>query len=379
MRDGDSCSVATVHEIAMRRLFSAVLIVTAVVSQPPSLHAQDSAGVRGRVTGKVLNTVTGERVPSAQVTVEGTPIAAITNWAGEYTLAGVSAGLHTVSVRAIGYASKFVAAVSVQAGATTLLDVTLGTAAVELEGITVTAEQERGSVSYALNQQRTANQIINAVTAEQIAKSPDSDAGQAVQRVSGVTVQDGRYVFVRGLGERYTTTALNGARIPSPEPERKVVPLDLFPSGLLEGITTYKTFTPDQPGDFSGASSGFTNDRRPTNSSLWVLRGAKIIANGTAAAPIVFTSARAAGNRKPGDWGGMVVIGNGLINRTGVINTEGPAGVAENYGGGTDNADSSGVLRYVRIEFAGFDVSGGGGSELNGLSMYAVGSRTKLE
>jgi hypothetical protein len=68
-----------------------------------------------------------------------------------------------------------------------------------------------------------------------------------------VTVQDGKYILVRGLGERYTTTSLNGARIPSPEPERKVVPLDLFPSGLLEAITTSKTFTPDQPGDFSGA------------------------------------------------------------------------------------------------------------------------------
>ena len=62
--------------------------------------------------------------------------------------------------------------------------------------------------------------------------------------MSGVTVQDGKYVFVRGLGERYTTTSLNGTRIPSPEPERKVVPLDLFPAALLEGITTSKTFTP---------------------------------------------------------------------------------------------------------------------------------------
>jgi outer membrane receptor protein involved in Fe transport len=71
--------------------------------------------------------------------------------------------------------------------------------------------------------------------------------------VSGVTVQDGKYVFVRGLGERYTTTSLNGSRVPSPEPERRVVPLDLFPSNLLEDVTTSKTFTPDQPGDFSGA------------------------------------------------------------------------------------------------------------------------------
>ena len=71
--------------------------------------------------------------------------------------------------------------------------------------------------------------------------------------MSGVTVQDGKYVFVRGLGERYTTASLNGARVPSPEPEKRVVPLDLFPSGLLQSITTTKTFTPDQQGDFAGA------------------------------------------------------------------------------------------------------------------------------
>ena len=79
-------------------------------------------------------------------------------------------------------------------------------------------------------EQRNATGIVNSVTTEQIERSPDSDAAQAVQRVSGVTVQDGKYVFVRGLGERYTTASLNGARLPSPEPERKVVPLDLFPS-----------------------------------------------------------------------------------------------------------------------------------------------------
>ena len=101
-----------------------------------------------------------------------------------------------------------------------------------------------------------------------IARSPDSDAAQAVQRVSGVTVQEGKYVFVRGLGERYTTTSLNGARIPSPEPERKVVPLDLFPSALLQSITTAKTFTPDLPGDFSGAQVNITTREFPASRQL---------------------------------------------------------------------------------------------------------------
>lgn len=121
-------------------------------------------------------------------------------------------------------------------------------------------------------------------------------------------------------------------------------------------------------------------------SSLWILRGSKLIAEGTAAAPIVFTSWRTAGNRRPGDWGGIVIVGSAPINRTATpIYTEGPQGAREDYSnpGGNPAAasfnDNSGSLRYVRIEFAGYDVSAGSGQELNSLSMYAVGRGTKIE
>src|SRR5687767_10821154 len=147
-------------------------------------------------------------------------------------------------------------------------DISLAASAVQLTAQVVTAEAERGSVNAALDAQRNATGIVNAVTAEQISRSPDSDAAQAVQRVSGVTVQDGKYVFVRGLGERYTTTSLNGARLPSPEPERKVVPLDLFPANLLQTVTTAKTFTPDLPGDFSGAAVDLKTRESPRERQL---------------------------------------------------------------------------------------------------------------
>lgn len=122
-------------------------------------------------------------------------------------------------------------------------------------------------------------------------------------------------------------------------------------------------------------------DTTQVGSSLWILRGAKIDAEGTAAAPIVFTSARSPGNRKPGDWGGLVIIGNGIINRTGstILTEGGAAGQAENYAGGTDNDDNSGTLRYVRVEFAGYDISNGAGQELNAISFYAVGRGTTRE
>jgi len=121
-------------------------------------------------------------------------------------------------------------------------------------------------------------------------------------------------------------------------------------------------------------------DTNVTGSSLWILRGSQLIAEGTAAQPIVFTSQRAPGNRKPGDWGGIIIVGNGLINRTASpIFTEGPPGAAEDYSGGTDNNDDSGSLKYVRVEFAGYDVSNGGGQELNSISSYAVGRGTTYD
>jgi hypothetical protein len=129
------------------------------------------------------------------------------------------------------------------------------------------------------------------------------------------------------------------------------------------------------------AGTKLVGDTTVAGSSLWILRGAQINATGTAVAPIVFTSARAPGNRKPGDWGGIIIVGNGIINRTGSpINTEGgAAGQAVDYSGGNDNASNSGTLKYVRIEFAGYDVSGGAGQELNSLSSYAVGRGTTYE
>lgn len=100
--------------------------------------------------------------------------------------------------------------------------------------------------------QKKAAGVSDAISEEQIKRSPDSDAADAVKRVTGVSVVGGKYTYVRGLGERYSNTQLNDVAIPSPEPEKKVVPFDLFPSNMIQNLVTAKTFTPDQPGNFSG-------------------------------------------------------------------------------------------------------------------------------
>lgn len=225
----------------------ALLVATALTQD---LAAQGT----GRIIGRVVESQQGAPVAGATVELVGIARSGVTAVDGRYILERVPAGPVSIRARMIGFGPKVVTGVVVPDGGSVAQDIALSTEVVQLAEIEVSAESERGTVNRALEEQRNATNIVSAITSEQIAKSPDGDAGQAVQRVSGVTVQDGRYVFVRGLGERYTTTALNGARIPSPEPERRVVPLDLFPSALLEGITTSKTFTPDQPGDFSGAA-----------------------------------------------------------------------------------------------------------------------------
>ena len=242
--------------VSLLGLAAALTLVTSVQAQEPAAAGAPAApGAPGRIVGRILDGQTGSPVIGAVVEVVGAlvPVRSTSGVNGRYSLAGVPSGAASIRVRMIGYTPKVVTGIAVTAGGTVEQDVSLTAQVVELEELTVTAAAERGTVARALDEQRTALGVTNAITTEQIAKSPDSDAAEAVQRVSGVSVQEGKYVVVRGLGERYTQTSLNGARLPSPEPERKVVPLDLFPSGTLQTVKTSKTFTPDLPGDFSGA------------------------------------------------------------------------------------------------------------------------------
>jgi hypothetical protein len=124
-----------------------------------------------------------------------------------------------------------------------------------------------------------------------------------------------------------------------------------------------------------------TTIRGSLGSALFVLPGGRIIADGRADAPIVFTSDQPVGSRRPGDWGGLILVGRGIINRGGAVELEGTGTSSTNhvvrYDGGSDNADNSGILRYVRVEFAGFGPAPN--QELNSFTFAAVGSGTTID
>lgn len=219
-------------------------------------HAQDG---KGRITGRVVDSKSAQGLTNAQVAVPELGLMTLTDMDGRYFLDRVPSGRHEVRVNLLGYAPKVIADVVVVSGQAARVNLSLDQTAIEVEAITVTARMEAGATAALLEAQKNAVSVTEAVGQEEIARSPDTDAAEVATRVSGVTVTEGRYVYIRGLGERYSQTSINGSPVPSPEPEKEVVPLDLFPAEFLESLSTQKTYTPDRPGEFSGGAVDITN------------------------------------------------------------------------------------------------------------------------
>lgn len=225
-----------------------ILTLAAVLGMAASAQAQDA----GRVVGRVVSQETGEPISGAHISLEGPGRATLTNLDGRYMLQDVEPGVHTLVVRVIGFGTKTVTGVQVAPGAPAMMDVSMSPQAVEVEGITVSAAVERGSTTALLSERRKSAVVVDAVGSEQIARSPDGDAAAVLARAPGVSVVDNKYVLVRGLGDRYGAATLNGAPMASPEPDKKTVPLNIVPSSFLESVVTAKTYSPDQPGDYTG-------------------------------------------------------------------------------------------------------------------------------
>jgi hypothetical protein len=242
------------HKLFVRIAFAAAFCSVGVNSS--FAQQTDSVLAPARIVGRVIDELTGIGIAEVVVQVVGTNpvIGTRTGLDGRYTLRGVPAAAVSLTIRRIGYQGKEITGIWVDPGKSFEQNIALTSAAFEgLATVVVTAEAEKGTVAAALDAQRTAVGVVNSTTAEQISRSADGNAAQAVQRVSGMNVGEGGTLTARGLTDKYTISNLNGARIPSPEPEKRVVPLDMFPSGLLQSITTAKTFTPDLQGDFAGA------------------------------------------------------------------------------------------------------------------------------
>jgi len=228
------------------------LVATLLRALGPARAQEAAAGERGTVAGQVIDAATGEPIIEAGVEVVGTGRVVRTDIDGRYAIK-LPPGTYQLRFFAPLYQGVRLERVTVQGAKVTTGDVPLkptGQAGVEV--VEVVAQAAKAAEATQLVKRQQAPVVSDNIGAETIKKAPDADAAEVVQRVPAVTVKDEKFIFVRGLGERYSSALLNGSRLPSPDPERRVVPLDLFPADFLESISIVKGYTPDLPGDFSG-------------------------------------------------------------------------------------------------------------------------------
>jgi outer membrane receptor protein involved in Fe transport len=209
-----------------------------------SLFAQ----ANGSIKGTIIDSENGEAVFGATVVVRSEKKFAKTDFDGKYAV-DLPPGEYDVEYQMYGYAPQK-KKVTVTSGKPQTINVTFGLQTLETVEVTERARNNTESALLAL--QRKAGTVSDGISEESIKKSPDSSAGDVVRRVTGITLLGGKYVFVRGLGERYSNTTVNDIFVPTTEPDKRVVPLDIFPSAMLKNIRVMKTFSPEDPAEFSG-------------------------------------------------------------------------------------------------------------------------------
>ena len=216
-----------------------------------SLGLQTSLAQQGTLSGTVTDATLGETMIGVTVQIPGKSIGVVTDLDGRYILR-LAPGDYEVQLSYIGYITVL-KKISIGANQLVKLDIAMKEE-VTASGTEVVIEAAAISNSEGamLRLRQKATAVSDAISAEAISKSGSSSAADAMTKVTGASVVGGKYVFVRGLGERYASTHLNGVELPSADPDKKAFNFDLFQSDMLDNITTLKTFTPDKPGNFSG-------------------------------------------------------------------------------------------------------------------------------
>ena len=214
-----------------------------------------------KITGVVVDNETEAPLAGVTVRVIDTQIRVTTDETGAFSLE-LPSGTYRIQATAPFYNTYVLPDFQVNAAeAPQPLQIPLVPQVVKLDAIKMPVRLSQASERGLLEQRMRSSRIEDSISTEEISRLPASSAGEAIKRVTGVSIVGGRYVFVRGLGERYSNTLLNNVEIPSPEPNRRVVPMDIFPASLLASLQTVKTFSPDQPGGFAGGSvQVFTKD-----------------------------------------------------------------------------------------------------------------------
>jgi len=212
-----------------------------------------NAGPLGPLLVRVSAAETGQPIDAVRVFVRGVEAEGMSDISGKVEML-LPYGEHDLTLVHPRFIMQVKRGVKVSAASPEVIEVKMATANIVLDDHVVSAPFVEGSMASSIAAMRDNDVLGEGISSEQFSKSGDSSAASALKRVTGITIQDGKFVFVRGLGERYSTILLNGLHVPSPEPTKRVVPLDIFPTDIIQSMEIQKTYTSELPGTFGGGT-----------------------------------------------------------------------------------------------------------------------------
>lgn len=223
----------------------------------------------GKISGKVSDNKTGETLIGVTVKIAGTTKGVATDVEGRYVIGGLAAGKYTLEVSYVGYATKNITGVDVKSDNLTVIDLIMEESNDQkLKEVVITANVSKESVNTLYANQKSSISISSGISAELIRKSPDRNTSEVLKRVSGASIQDNKFVIVRGLSDRYNSAMLNNSMLPNTEVDKRAFSFDILPSNLIDAIVINKTASADIPADFSGGVVQVTTKDFPAQQFL---------------------------------------------------------------------------------------------------------------
>lgn len=214
----------------------------------------------GTIKGKIIDSKTKEPLIGASVMVQGTGVGAATDLDGNFVITNVKAGTHSLIASYVAYKSATKTGVSVQSGKETVADFELSSDDISLDEVEVVAKSNRESENILLMERQKALVSKESIGAQQLSVQGISDAANAAARITGVSKQEGTQTLnVRGLGDRYNASTLNGLPLPSNHAEYKNIDLSLFSSDVIGFLSVEKNFTSMMYSDVAGANVDITS------------------------------------------------------------------------------------------------------------------------
>jgi outer membrane receptor for ferrienterochelin and colicin len=206
----------------------------------------------GKITGRVLDEKNSEAIIGATVVVKGTANGAVTDVDGNFAVIALP-GTYTLEVKYLGYQTKEVQDIHVTDAIPVTLTILISEAtSTQLQEVVVRSSLKKETINALYAIQKNAAAISDGISADVIRRSPDRNTGEVLKRVSGTTIQDNKFVIIRGLGDRYNSAMVDNSILPSTEPNKKAFSFNIMPATMIDNIVVTKAATPDLPGDFAG-------------------------------------------------------------------------------------------------------------------------------